>query len=212
MEVVQCRLTVAAVVEVRFSHNENMTQRGNSGYAATMDSVAAVIRKVVAEIYTLSGSVDGKSDGHVKGNLESGRGIGRNTILKDPAGHLIGRSGIDASLSITLTNINPQPGKVQDFLLDGVLVKQCRFYPSLAAKKSKLAFGTHLHLTRRKAIEHEKPVMHLDLMVLSIDDAVTTLQQFIKTNQLDVLNIAGSRASKDEEIYGAVFEVLCGVL
>ncbi len=63
-----------------------------------MDSVAAVIRKVVGEIYTLSGSVDEKSDGHVKGNLESARGIGKDTILKDPAGYLIRRCGVDASL------------------------------------------------------------------------------------------------------------------
>ena len=43
-------------------------------------------------------------------------------------------------------------------------------------------------LTRKKAIEHDKPVIHLDL-TLNVGEAVTALQQFIKDNNIEVLFI-----------------------
>ena len=56
-------------------------------------------------------------------------------------------------------------------------------------------------LTRKKAIQHDKPVIHLDMDKLSVDDAVGLLEGFVTSNNVEVLNVAGSRASKDSEIY-----------
>jgi predicted Rossmann fold nucleotide-binding protein DprA/Smf involved in DNA uptake len=67
-------------------------------------------------------------------------------------------------------------------------------------------------LTQKKAIEHGKPVIHIDLKALDSGEAVTALLQFVKKNNVEVLNVAGSRASKDERIYGAVFEIVGNVL
>ncbi len=67
-------------------------------------------------------------------------------------------------------------------------------------------------LTRKKAIEHGKPVIHIDLKALDSGEAVTALLQFVKKNNVEVLNVAGSRASGDERIYGAVFEIVDNVL
>ena len=67
-------------------------------------------------------------------------------------------------------------------------------------------------MTRKKAIEHGKPVIHLDLLTVDIEQAGAALRQFIIDYNVGVLNIAGSRASKDERIYRAVFEILDNVL
>lgn len=63
-------------------------------------------------------------------------------------------------------------------------------------------------LTRKKAIQHDKPVLHLDMSKMEIDEAIGLLTAFIDGNGVAVLNVAGSRASKDSEIYGKTFAVV----
>ncbi|NTU72724.1 hypothetical protein HGB07_00935 [Candidatus Roizmanbacteria bacterium] len=67
-------------------------------------------------------------------------------------------------------------------------------------------------LTKKKAIEHSKPVLHLDMLDLNAERATTLLQQFIEGHNIEVLNIAGSRASKDKRIYEATFSVIEKIL
>jgi hypothetical protein len=67
-------------------------------------------------------------------------------------------------------------------------------------------------LTQKKAIEHGKPVIHLDLIAVDIKQAGVALHQFIIDKNVEVLNVAGSRASNDERVYGAVFEIVDSVL
>ena len=57
-----------------------------------------------------------------------------------------------------------------------------------------------------------KPVLHLDLITVDIEQAEVALRQFIIDNIVEVLNVAGSRASKDEGIYGATFEIVGNVM
>jgi len=66
-------------------------------------------------------------------------------------------------------------------------------------------------LTQEKAVEHGKPVLHLDLISTDIGGAVRTLQQFIQDYNIEILNVAGPRASEDEKIYGTVFEMVNGL-
>ena len=63
-------------------------------------------------------------------------------------------------------------------------------------------------LTRKNALEHGKPTLLLNLSKMSMDEAVDLLDSFIKDNKIEVLNVAGSRASKDPEIYDKTFEVV----
>ncbi|MBP3193904.1 putative molybdenum carrier protein [Natronogracilivirgula saccharolytica] len=55
--------------------------------------------------------------------------------------------------------------------------------------------------TKVKAGELGKPWLHLDLSGLSHDQAVTTARKWLEDVRPAVLNIAGSRASKDSDIY-----------
>ncbi len=63
-------------------------------------------------------------------------------------------------------------------------------------------------LTQKKAIEHNKPLIHLDLNKITVEVAVDLLKDFIQDNGVEVLNVAGSRGSKDQEIYGKTFQVV----
>jgi len=67
-------------------------------------------------------------------------------------------------------------------------------------------------LTRKKAIQHDKPILHLDMSTMDIDAAVGLLKAFIDENWIDILNVAGSRASKDSEIYSKTFGVVEGAI
>lgn len=70
---------------------------------------------------------------------------------------------------------------------------------------SKLSQGSLL--TLRTAEKLGKPCLHL-AAGNSIQDNVRRLQEFVRTNAIAVLNVAGTRASKEPAIY----EFVCSVL
>jgi hypothetical protein len=63
-------------------------------------------------------------------------------------------------------------------------------------------------LTKKKAIQHGKPVLHLDMEEATVEEAADLLKDFIQKNEIEILNVAGSRGSKDPEIYGKTFGVV----
>lgn len=63
-------------------------------------------------------------------------------------------------------------------------------------------------LTQVKAIQHGKPVMHLDMTQLTVDAAAALVLNFLLANRIEVLNVAGTRGSEDPEIYGKTFQVI----
>ena len=63
-------------------------------------------------------------------------------------------------------------------------------------------------LTRRIAKRQNKPWLHLDLADLSADQAADKLAEWIDRHRIEVLNVAGQRASKNERIYAATFAVI----
>ena len=67
-------------------------------------------------------------------------------------------------------------------------------------------------LTRKMAKEYNRPWVHVDMDKASISDASENVMQRIENNVIEVLNVAGSRASKNPGIYGVTFEVLKTVL
>ena len=67
-------------------------------------------------------------------------------------------------------------------------------------------------LTRKFAKQHGKPWLHINLDKLSVQDAIKTLGAWLERHEVKVLNVAGSRASKDPEIYDATIKILESIL
>ena len=63
-------------------------------------------------------------------------------------------------------------------------------------------------LTLEKAREHKRPVLHLDMANVTIEGAVELLKAFVEEHGVEILNVAGAKASKDPEIYDATFAVV----
>lgn len=63
-------------------------------------------------------------------------------------------------------------------------------------------------LTQKMALQHKRPVLHLDLRLVDAGRAAALLVDFVQTHRVEVLNIAGPRASGDPYIYNATFSVL----
>lgn len=66
--------------------------------------------------------------------------------------------------------------------------------------------------TRQLAEKHGRPCLHVDLGCTEPFLAVKAVNYWINRHKIEVLNVAGSRASKDPEIYRAVKKVLKSVL
>jgi len=67
-------------------------------------------------------------------------------------------------------------------------------------------------LTQKKVFQHDKPILQLDMDKVTVNEAVGILSDFIKENTINVLNVAGSRASKDNLIYEKTSEVVEGAI
>jgi hypothetical protein len=67
-------------------------------------------------------------------------------------------------------------------------------------------------LTRKQALKHGKPLLHLELSATMKGNVVQTLRTFIEENDIQVLNVAGSRGSRDPALYGKVFKIMVEVI
>ena len=67
-------------------------------------------------------------------------------------------------------------------------------------------------MTRKLAKKHSRPWVHVDLDKVSLSEAVEIIRTWVETNKIEVLNVAGPRASKDPEIYGKTLNILRRVL
>lgn len=67
-------------------------------------------------------------------------------------------------------------------------------------------------LTFHLAEKHGKVCLHLDLDTMSGQQAASELVAFIETHEIEVLNVAGPRASGDPAIYDAVYKVMAMAL
>ena len=62
--------------------------------------------------------------------------------------------------------------------------------------------------TMDMAIMHGKPWLHINLNETSTLEAAQKVIDWVLSNRIETLNVAGPRASKDPKIYRAVFELL----
>ena len=52
----------------------------------------------------------------------------------------------------------------------------------------------------------------IDVEILNVEEAVQKIRRWVRAKNIQILNVAGPRASKDPEIYGAVRSILKRVL
>jgi len=77
---------------------------------------------------------------------------------------------------------------------------------TLIISHGKLTGGSAL--TRRLAKKHKKPWLHIDLSKISVFIASREIINWLYEYKIEVLNVAGSRASKDPAIYDATVSLL----
>jgi hypothetical protein len=77
---------------------------------------------------------------------------------------------------------------------------------TLIATHGKLTDGSKL--TKQFAENQKKPYLHVDLNETSVFEAAEQIIEWVLEDRIGVLNVAGSRASKDPKIYKAVYELL----
>ena len=62
------------------------------------------------------------------------------------------------------------------------------------------------------AVKHDRPHLHTDLDIISAFQASLMIRDWINENQIEILNVAGPRASKDPKIYSDTFKILESVV
>ena len=62
--------------------------------------------------------------------------------------------------------------------------------------------------TRKMAIKHRRPWLHINLNHTPAFKAATLIRSWLNENQIEILNVAGPRASKDAKIYSAVLKLI----
>ncbi len=77
---------------------------------------------------------------------------------------------------------------------------------TLIIARGKLTGGSDY--TRQMTLKHKKQLLGIDLNLTSHFDAASLIASWIKLQRVQVLNVAGPRASKDRQIYSDVVMIL----
>jgi hypothetical protein len=67
-------------------------------------------------------------------------------------------------------------------------------------------------LSFKIAVELAKPVLHIDLRIVDPARATCDATHWLCDHEVEVLNVAGARASADPEIYAATFSLISAIL
>jgi hypothetical protein len=62
--------------------------------------------------------------------------------------------------------------------------------------------------TREMAIKHARPWLHIDLSRVAAFQAAVAINQWILQNEIEILNVAGPRSSKDPTVYKEALNIL----
>ena len=65
--------------------------------------------------------------------------------------------------------------------------------------------------THDMALKHKRPCMHMDLDIINPFKAAQLVCEWINKTDIEILNVAGPRASKDPYIYQDVLKVITNV-
>jgi predicted Rossmann fold nucleotide-binding protein DprA/Smf involved in DNA uptake len=66
-------------------------------------------------------------------------------------------------------------------------------------------------LTEALAVRYNRPCLHVNMDYFTLDEAVQAVEQWLAKNTIQVLNVAGPRASSDQRIYATVRDLMLKV-
>jgi hypothetical protein len=147
-----------------------------------------MIRKIISGGQT--GADRAALDTAIKFNIEHGGWV--------PLGRIAEDGPVPEKYTVSEMPTNSYPKRTEQNVLDS--------QATLIITRGPLTGGSLL--TRKLAIRHGKPCFHIDLLEVDEFEAAILLHSFLTDNQVEVLNVAGSRASGDPAIYRSVKGVL----
>ena len=133
------------------------------------------------------------------------------------------RAALDAAIKLAIAHGGWIPkGKITE---DGPLPEKYKLketrssgYAERTAKNVQDADGTLIisrgqltggsEYTREMAIKHKRPWLHIDLSQVAAFQAASTINQWVLQNEIEILNVAGPRASKDPGIYPEALNII----
>ncbi len=62
--------------------------------------------------------------------------------------------------------------------------------------------------TREMAVKHKRPWLHIDLSQMAAFQAASAINQWVLQNKIEILNVAGPRASKDPGLYQDALNII----
>jgi hypothetical protein len=62
--------------------------------------------------------------------------------------------------------------------------------------------------TREMAVKHRRPWLHIDLSQMAVFQAANAINQWVLQNEIEILNVAGPRASKDPDLYQDALNII----
>jgi len=62
--------------------------------------------------------------------------------------------------------------------------------------------------SRKMALEHKRPLLHIDLAQIDIAQAARLINSWISQHHIEILNVTGTRTSEDPHIYKATMDIL----
>jgi hypothetical protein len=77
---------------------------------------------------------------------------------------------------------------------------------TLIISRGRLTGGSEY--TREMAIKHDRSWIHIDLSQMAAFQAAIAINQWILKNKIEILNVAGPRASKDSTVYKDAINIL----
>ena len=77
---------------------------------------------------------------------------------------------------------------------------------TLIVSQGRLTGGSAL--TEFLADRHHKPYIHVDMDRINLTEAAEKIRRWIEDNGIQILNVAGPRASKDSAIYRVTMDLL----
>ena len=135
----------------------------------------------------------------------------------------VDRAALDAAIKLTVAHGGWIPkGRITE---DGPLPEKYKLketrsssYSERTAKNVQDADGTLIisrgaltggsEYTREMAVKHKRPWLHIDLSQMAAFQAANAINQWVLQNEIEILNVAGPRASKDPGVYRDALNII----
>jgi len=140
-----------------------------------------MLKKIISGGQT--GADQGALDAAIKYNFPHGGWISKRRITED------GRLPDNYKLKEMPTDSYPKRTEQNIIDSDGTVI----------ISRGKIAGGSKL--TQKLANKHKRPCLHIDLNKTPAFIAASKINSWINEHDIEILNVAGSRASKDPKIY-----------